>query len=292
MHRFIVYQYGKVGSTSLVNALNTLPDSEAFQSHFMGKDAFNATLARLQDPMVPEYFFEHSAGQLIENLRIYRHFARRDICADKLTIISVAREPFDWFRSCIGQDITQHITTFRTTLQQNKIEFTDDANVLKQGMKLLFTRLLQSVEHFGSVDALCRGKRYTLHKHLNISIPADFKNFMFFLNIFLRPHTWFDSHLGKEMNCNVRAMEPISSAVRCNHFDWGNIYLLFYESLNDGFTQVLGDLNYEKNVTLPYSNHSKGKPFSQELTAAFVQPEALQLKAISHSEDTRFLGYS
>jgi hypothetical protein len=43
MHRFIIYQYGKVGSTSLVEALNKLPDTEAYQSHFLGEAAFSAT---------------------------------------------------------------------------------------------------------------------------------------------------------------------------------------------------------------------------------------------------------
>ena len=79
MHRFIVYQYGKVGSTSVVNALNQLPESEAFQSHFLGESAFSETLKRLQDPAASDYVFEHSAGQLIENLRIYRHYLRRGI---------------------------------------------------------------------------------------------------------------------------------------------------------------------------------------------------------------------
>ena len=292
MHRFIVYQYGKVGSTSLVNALNTLPESQAFQSHFMGKDAFTATLARLQDPMLPEYFFEHSAGQLIENLRIFRHFSRRDISDDKLTIISVAREPFDWFRSCISQDIAQHLASFRATLQQKNITHTDDADVLEQGMTLLFRRLLQAIEYFGSVDALCQGKRYTLHKHINIPDPNDFKNFMFLLNIFLRPHTWFNSHLEKEMNCEIRTMAPLGSTALCHRQSWGNIYLLRYESLSEGFQLVLDDLEYSKEISLPHSNVSKHKPFSAELDAIFSLPEALELQVLCHSKDTKYLGYN
>ena len=99
MHRFIVYQYGKVGSTSVVNALDQLPETEAFQSHFLGEAAFSEPFNRLQDPAVSDYVFEHSAGQLIENLRIYRHYLRRGTSDNRLTIISLAREPFDWFRS-------------------------------------------------------------------------------------------------------------------------------------------------------------------------------------------------
>jgi hypothetical protein len=291
MHRFIVYQYGKVGSTSLVNALNTMPETQAFQSHFLGKDAFTQTLERLQDPLVSDYFFEHSAGQLIENLRIYRHYASRGMGDNKLTVITVTREPFDWFRSCIAQDIAQHLTTFRTTLEKKNVAFSSDAEALKLGLQLLFQRILQAVEHFGSVDALCAGKRYTLHRELEIPEPVEFKSFMFFLNIFLRPHTWFASHLKKEMDCDVRDMTPLSPVASCKRFDWGNIYLLRYESLSEGFSQLQDDLGYKHRITLPHSNDSRDKLLSGELDAIFLQPEAQLVKALCHSQDTQFLGY-
>ena len=46
-----------------LRSLNSLPDGRAFQSHFLGEAAFQATLQRLMDPGVPDYFFEHSAGR-------------------------------------------------------------------------------------------------------------------------------------------------------------------------------------------------------------------------------------
>jgi len=57
MRRFFTYQYGKVGSTSLVEALNKLPDAEAYQSLFLGEAASSDTLTRLMNPEVPDYFF-------------------------------------------------------------------------------------------------------------------------------------------------------------------------------------------------------------------------------------------
>ncbi len=72
MHRFIVYQYGKVGSTSLMNALNTMPDTQAFQSHFLGKDAFTQTLTRLQDLGVKPFLVSAAVHAIIAQRLVRR----------------------------------------------------------------------------------------------------------------------------------------------------------------------------------------------------------------------------
>ena len=108
-HRFIIYQYGKVGSTSLSAALDQLPGAQASATHFLGEKAFREVFDRLLDPRTPQYFFEHESGQLFRNLRIHRQFLRRDTDPGALTVVSLAREPFDWFRSAFAQDIRQHL---------------------------------------------------------------------------------------------------------------------------------------------------------------------------------------
>ena len=291
MHRFIVYQYGKVGSTSIVDALNGLPESKAFQSHFLGEMAFQATLQRLMDPGVPDYFFEHSAGQLIKNLRIYRHFLLRGQGRDRLTVITLAREPFDWFRSSISQDINQHIESLKTMLRKQGATWRDDDDALQLGMTLVFERLLLAIRHFGSVDATCGAKRFVLKDVIPVADNADFQSFMFFLNIFLRPHLWFRTHFREVMQIDIRDMEAVSSGLFRNRQGWGNTYLIRYEDLADAFPLMLDDLGFGKAVKLPRENESRKKPYSRQLERLFATGPALELRSLCTSEDTRFLGY-
>lgn len=291
MHRFIIYQYGKVGSTSIVNALNELPASEAYQSHFLGEEAFSETLKRLQDPSIPDYFFNHSCGQLIENLKIYRHYLRREEDQDKLTMISLAREPFDWFRSCIAQDIEQHLASLKIQLQKKGVSFSSDSDVVKSGMALVFRRLLHALQHFGSVDELGTKRRFSLGDILDTADQKDFRSFMFFLHMFIRPHVWFSNHFQDLLKINIRDLEPLEHGVFRHQQEWGGIYLMRYEDLTEGFPLLLKDLGYQQNIPLPRENISSRKPFHEELEAAFATDEALELSALCTSEDTRFLGY-
>lgn len=292
MHRFIVYQYGKVGSTSIIEALNRRRGIEAYQSHFLGEAAFSDTLRRLMNPDVSDYFFDHSAGQLLENLRIYRHYLRREIGDDALTVITLAREPFDWFRSGISQDIQQHLISLKLMLDKRHIPYDNASEAVTAGLKLLFQRLLQAIQHFGSLDQMCNGKRYAeLRKALTHSDQEDFQSFMFFVNIFLRPHLWFRTHFSPALGVSLSDMSTLACGAYKNTQDWGNIYLLKYEQLEESFPEVMIDLGYESKFKLPRRNVGRNKPFADELESIFKSGGAAQLKALCHSQDTRLLGY-
>ncbi len=291
MHRFIVYQYGKVGSTSVVNSLNKLPGTRAFQSHFLGEPAFSQTLARLQNPDVSDYFFEHSAGQLFKNLRIWRHYQRRNQTDDALTMVTLAREPFDWFRSSIAQDIQEHLRTFRRMLEVNGEAFGSDGEAVTKGCALLFERLIAAIEHCGSVDQLTPRRRTELKPVVKTADQQDFEAFLFLLNTFMRPHVWFRLHFGRVLETDMREMSPVSENLFREQRDWGNIYLLRYEGLAEAFPAMLSDLGISEKVRLSSENRSGSKPFSAELAAAFASPAAQQLKSLCRSDDTTFLGY-
>jgi len=291
MHRFIVYQYGKVASTSLVKGLNKLPQTEAFQSHFLGKKAFSEILDRLQDPSLSDYFFKHSSGQLMENLAIYRHYLRRETSEDKLTMISMAREPFDWFRSCITQDMEQNLAALKTQLDKQNLNFSSDAEAVERGMNLVFSRISYAIQHLGSVDQVATKKRFLLREHWNIADQVEFKAFMHFLHMFLRPHTWFQTHFREALETDIRDLTPMDHGVFSFRQDWGNIYLMRYEDLTEGFPVLLKDLGFTQNIPLSRKNVSGEKLHYVEMKAAFSTPEARELKALCQSEDTRFMGY-
>jgi len=293
MHRFIIYQYGKVGSTSLVEALNKLPDTEAYQSHFLGEAAFADTLTRLMNPEVPDYFFHHSSGQLMENLQIYRHYLRRDLDDNALTVITMARQPFDWFRSCIAQDIDQHLHSLKLMLDKRQINYANSGAVITSGMELLFQQLLLAIAHFGSLDQMCRGKRYPeLRKALPHEDQEDFQSFMFFVNMFMRPHLWFQTHFEPVLGFGLKDLAPLDSGAYKKAEQWGNIYLLKYEQLAASLPLVMNDLGFSERAKLPRRNIGRSKRFATELADAFNTEAAAQLRTLCHSDDTRLLGYN
>lgn len=291
-HRFIVYQYGKVGSTSMTAALNKMRDVDAYQCHFLGEQAFQNTINSLMRPQMSEYFFEHSAGQLVDNLRAYRCFLRRELDDSPVTLLTVCREPFGWFRSAISQDIKEHCKALERMLRVRGKPPRTRAETVEQGLGLLLDYLVWIIDHFESVDALTSGVRYgILKREMDYHDKADFTTLMSFLNTFLRPHTWFQSHFEVAIGVAIDELQPLSNGVNYLPNESGGIYLLRYESLEQGFATVLSDLGIQSRRRLPKRNRGKSKPFSRELARVFESETARQLQAKCHSSATVTLGY-
>jgi len=134
----IIYQYGKVASTSLTETLNRMSNVDAYQSHFFGEDAFRATITRLCNADTNDYFFEHSLGQLNENLKAYQLYHQKDRAGgDRCIVLTVAREPFDWFRSSFVQEIEGHIPALSLSLRDQNVDTISQAEIVTEGLALL-----------------------------------------------------------------------------------------------------------------------------------------------------------
>lgn len=293
IHRFIIYQYGKVGSTSLSAALNQLPGAQASATHFLGEKAFREVFDRLLDPRTPQYFFEHESGQLFKNLRIHRQFLRRDIDPGALTVVSLAREPFDWFRSAFAQDLRQHLEMLRAMLARREIACADDGETVTAGLGMLLAKIAEAIELFGDLDKMCEGDRHrVLRKGLEHVNREDFRQFMHFLHLFLRPHIWFRNHFVQVLGFDLREMECVHTGVYRHRQDWGSTYVLRYESMEDAARWMFEDLGFDELLSLPRANVSADKPLAREIRRAFESPQGAALRALCHSADTRFLGYA
>ena len=55
----VVYQMGKVASTSIVDTLGSFDHIEAVQSHFLGDKALVAVIPSITDPDISDYFFRN-----------------------------------------------------------------------------------------------------------------------------------------------------------------------------------------------------------------------------------------
>lgn len=291
MHRFIVYQYGKVGSTAVVETLNTLPDVEAHQVHFFGPNAFEIIFNKLLDPELSDYFFEHSSGQLLGNMRVYRLFRQAKDKGERVTVFTMFREPFDWFRSCIAQEIDDHINTFRYSLDQGGIAWSSDEEAVTLGLELLLARILRALELAGGIDNLSMDVRRGLEQTMEFADERDFQQFLFLLGRFLAPHFWFATNLRPALDTEFQDMEALSADLFRARKEWGNIYLMRYEKLQEAIESALRDLGYEEPPQLLHSNVSADKPFNDVINTVFASPVALELKRLCQSETDSFLGY-
>lgn len=293
MHRFIVFQYGKVASTTLVSALGQLEGVEAHQAHFLGPKSFNEMLTRLVTPGIGSYFFEHSLGQLSENIRIYRHLIEPMAEGERLTVISLSREPFDWFRSAITQDIEGHLQSLSAMLGRRGARTSTPEAILGSGLELVFSLINEAIGVFGSLDALCEGQRYRrLRSEMRWQSDADFQQFMFFLNIFLRPHVWFDSHLDSAFGLKLEDLGRAPWGGLYRDCDWGRLYLLRFEALAEDMAAVMREQGFDAPLDLSPENTSAEKPFRTEINAAFATEAARRLAAGCRSRTTELLGYA
>ena len=288
----IVYQYGKVASTSLVTTFNKMRGVQAYQCHFFGSKQFQSTVNRLCDPDTNDYFFDHSLGQLNENLKAYRAYHRLNSPENERRIVlTVAREPFDWFRSSLVQEIDGHMHALRVSLGDRRTEPMTQAEIVTQGLALLMERLtlaLDAVE--GNADALDTAKRRELERALHFDSAQDFKGFLFLLSKFLRPHWWFRTQFTPEFGVDIHDMVNEGQGLRSQRTVRGNVYLARYEQLESAFARLL-DLESLPAKRLKWVNEGHKKPLSEEVSAAFQTEPALALKARTRSEITKALGY-
>ena len=288
----IVYQYGKVASTSLVTTFNRMRGVSAHQCHFFGEDAFRATVTRLCSPDINDYFFKHSLGQLYENLKAYRLYHQKERPeGDRCIVLTVAREPFDWFRSSLIQEIEGHIPALQLSLRDRDVESMNPTEIVTEGLTLLLERIhgaLDAVD--GGVDALLPDKRRALDKILPFVDTQDFEAFLFMLSRFLQPHWWFRTQFTPEFGFSIEDMLDQGNGLLRSNTPRGDVYLAQYEQLEGAFAQLLAVEGLPAR-SLVRVNEGHGKQFAGEINAVFKTPTALALKSRSRSEITRLLGY-
>ena len=289
----IVYQYGKVASTSLVATFNKMRGVQAYQCHFFGSKQFQSTLTRLCDPDTNDYFFDHSLGQLNENLKAHRTYHRRNSPeGERRIVLTIAREPFAWFRSSLLPEIDGHMPALRLSLGDARAEAMTEDEIVTQGLALLMERLnlaLDAVD--GNADALDTAKRRELQHEIAFNSAEDFKGFLFLLSKFLRPHWWFRTQFTPEFGVDVNAMVDEGQGLRSQRTERGNVYLARYEQLDSAFAKLLEQENLPPK-RLKRFNEGHKKPLSEEVSAAFQTEAALALKARTRSNITETLGYS
>lgn len=284
----IVYQYGKVASTSLVATLNRMRGVQAHQCHFFGKDAFLSTVSRLCNPHTNDYFFKHSLGQLNENLRVYRqyHHKHRD-AEERFIVVTVAREPFDWFKSSVLQEIEGHLANFRLALEAEQSRQMGDRELVTSGLALVFSRIHQALDTVGGdINGLTVARRRDLNQHIPFADADDFEAFLFILSRYLQPHVWFQTQFTPEFGVVPTEMETVAGGLRRSDTEKGPVYLIQYERMEEAFAALCA-LEGLPSKSLSRANTGADKHYASEVSAAFASAEALRLKERTVSDISR-----
>ena len=117
----IVYQMGKVGSTSIVASLNSAGVS-AYQSHFLDTSSFHSAIDKFDLPSsISKEAANHISVQLQRNLilrnKVKQYQTNDPACEDNLGIITLVRDPLNWYFSNLAQNFFQVENHLRNWLE-------------------------------------------------------------------------------------------------------------------------------------------------------------------------------
>lgn len=293
-HFIVVYQYGKVASTSLVATLNALPDVEAVQAHFLGRDSLRDMVSLIIDPATSDYFHRHQVGQFIENARTtravnaYRQGRARD---SALAIVSLYRDPFEWFRSSILQDIAGYLPTL-SAMHVAEDETEDEEAGARRAIEKTLGLFSGVVADFGGIDAvLARARRCdkALADHPALAGQPGLLSMFYMM---LRPFSWFETHYRPAIGHTLDDLAEIESGVLHRELTWASLFVLRYESVDDQVRVLADRLGIGPVQSLATKNASDAKPMSEAVREAFASEPARALKAqFAASDYARRFGY-
>lgn len=278
----VVYQFGKVASSAIVDSLNRLPGVSAEQSHFLGAEMLQQMLGQLLFPGGEEYFFRHRLGQFVENLRITRELnAFRQGLREptRLSLVSVTREPLNWLRASLVQDLQGYLPGFAGLGRHWGLPWADEEALIRAVLPRLLGTLAARLEAAGGPDAFLAGP---LVWSRLIDGTGDAERDLFqegFAAMALRPISWFYVHFPAVAGIEVAALEEAEGGLYC-HADpgWCDLFVLRYEQVEEGMTRVAERLGLA-DFRLERVNESHHKPHAQLIAELCAGPEAAALGA-------------
>jgi hypothetical protein len=287
----VVYQFGKVASTSLVNLLNEQTNIEAVQSHFLGHDALMSVLESCLNPDVDDFLFYHQSGQLHHNLGITRRINRiisGNEPQTRLVVLLIVREPLDWLRSAVTQYSEGFAEIFHKAKlhRENMSEEADDLTC--SSLIELLGQIADVLESRGSIES-CLASRPDLTTLVPQRFPSAVMQELF--DMTLRPFKWHRQLLEPVFHCTLGDFVQNGDLMSLEREDF-DAYLFRFEDFSTALPQLAAKLDLSDALCLPKRNVSAGKPFSDLVCAAFQSTEAHRLARLFRATDyARRFGY-
>jgi len=295
-HFIVVYQFGKVASTSLVATLNALPGVEAVQAHFLGRDNLKEMVDLIVDPGTSEYFHKHQVGQFVENAKTTRiiNFYRQGREAESdLSIISLCRNPFNWFRSSIIQDMAGYLPVLQALHVGYEQDSVDDEVRTRQALGRVLVQFSEIIRDFGGIDELLdhpKGHNKALSEHPFFSGNRSLLRMFYMM---LRPFSWFETHYRKAICYDVGDLPEIDQGVLFRGVGWASLFVLRYEDLEAHIKVAAERLRIGPIEQLVRENVSDRKEMFEPVRQAFASEPARVLQAqFAATKYSRRFGYS
>jgi hypothetical protein len=281
-HYVVVFEFGKVASSAIVDSLNRVAGVVAEQAHFLGAEMLQQMLGQLLYPGGADYFHRHRLGQFVENIRITREinaFRAGLRPASRLTLISVTREPLDWLRASLVQDLQGYLPGFARLGRHWGLDWDGDAALIRAVLPRLLGTLAARLEEAGGPDAFLAGPRDWSRL---IESTGDAESDLFlesFAELVLRPVSWFYAHFPAGIGIGIDRTDRVEQGL-CRHAapGWCELHVLRYERLEEGIRRVVERLGLD-GFRFERVNESRDKPHAQVVAAVCAGPEAAALRA-------------
>lgn len=298
-HFVVVYQYGKVASTSLVSSLSRMEGVVATQTHFLGQDSFAEMVGLLVDPKTSDFFFEQGLSQFVTNLRLERAIGAvraRKYPGMRLNVLSLVREPLDWFRSSLAQDIDGYIEALRGVEQVGSEVVGDDEAAIVAALPKVCERIADALEASGGIDAFRALKKgsperdQVLRDNYGPYRSALIHPFFF---LFLRPYVWFASHYSRYLGVDVSRLDTIAPHLYRGEIGPGaRTYVIRYEDLGHSMPLMLADMGIHQPFELVRENVTGSTGLAAAVRAGLASSPLDRLRALSNaSEYAQQFGY-
>jgi hypothetical protein len=209
-----------------------------------------------------------------------------------LKVISLSREPLDWLRSGILQDIEGYRSDLADLARRAGHDASEPEGLLLAGLVEVLWRISALIDEKG-------GAMRTVEEFLRLGgkamLSADglgadlIVRRLFFLS--LRPLTWFDEHFRPCFGIGLEDFEArdgfwVAARPRAD------FVILRYEDLAERLTPAMRAIGLHVGKPLMRDNVSRTKAFSDVVQAAFSTPEARALRErLLASDYARFFGY-
>ena len=290
----VVYQFGKVASTSLVNTLNKCPGVDAHQSHFLGESALQRIIPIAVGRGTNPYFHEHLTGQLVANVRLTYKVNKvlSGQANGPLRVISLSREPMDWFRSGIVQDIDGYRGDILAHADALGLPGESDSQRLQNGLEHILQSLSEIITAKGGIEPTLREflQKGGASMMEGIAVgQAPIVRKLFFLAI--RPLVWFDEHFAKCFDKTLEDFAP-KDGFWVAEGPSSVFVLLRYEDLSQVLESAMSAIGITLVKPLQRDNVSRSKAHAEDVVAAFASDAAGALgQHLLASDYARFFGY-
>jgi hypothetical protein len=240
-----------------------------------------------------EHFVYHMKGQLAANIDLTRQLRKvrqsieqGDKAQPKARVISLAREPLDWYRAELVQNFAGYMPALRTFCGRPADDDRDDAGCLVEAHRAMLATLTGVVvrSHADIADVLepaldVAGQRALLRNARN----------------FFKPILWFQRLFEAPTGIDVFGAPGQAAGRGALRFEspWCDALVLRYEDLDRAVAGVAGSVG-ASGLTLPRATVSDAKPESAPVGQALgqIQLPAAFAQTLYRSAYCRTFGYA